>query len=259
VRFVQFIDGDCMLQDSWLEAAADTLAGSPRVAIVAGRLRERFPERSIFNRLADLEWNAGGAGEVEAVGGIFMIRRDAFESVGGFDPTVSAGEEPELCQRLRRRGWKCCRLARNMALHDLAMTRFTQWWKRQTRTGYGGLDVLTRFGLPIFRRITWRARFWSAWPFAVALIATLTNHFFGTAAAIIAMLLALSLWPLQWSRIALGAWRDGQPLATACAYGFFSMLAFWPQMAGQFMYWRDRPFRLPAHKARCNAPGTPTE
>jgi len=55
-RFVQFIDGDCEMWPGWLAAARGHLDANPRVAVVAGRLRERHPERSIYNRLADIEW-----------------------------------------------------------------------------------------------------------------------------------------------------------------------------------------------------------
>ncbi len=32
-----------------------------------------------------------------------------------------------------------------MTRHDLGMTRFRQWWRRQYRSGYNGLDIATRF------------------------------------------------------------------------------------------------------------------
>lgn len=37
------------------------------------------------------------------------------------------GREPELCERLGRAGWVITRLDVDMALHDLAMSRFGQW------------------------------------------------------------------------------------------------------------------------------------
>ena len=35
-----------------------------------------------------------------------LVRVEAFEAVGGFRPELIAGEEPELCMRLREKGWK---------------------------------------------------------------------------------------------------------------------------------------------------------
>jgi cellulose synthase/poly-beta-1,6-N-acetylglucosamine synthase-like glycosyltransferase len=48
-----------------------------------------------------------------------------------------ASEEPELCARLREKGWKIWRLDAPMTEHDAAIFRFSQWWRRTTRTGYG--------------------------------------------------------------------------------------------------------------------------
>jgi glycosyltransferase involved in cell wall biosynthesis len=255
LNYVQFVDGDCEIVGGWLSFATDALLRRPDLAIVAGWLREKFPEISIYNRLGDFEWNSSGTGEVDAVGGIFMIRRQAFDSVGGFDPTVAAGEEPELCQRLIRKGWRLVRLDRDMALHDLAMTRFGQWWKRQVRTGYGGLDVDTRFGLPGYKRITYRARFWSAWPLFVLGISTITGFVMGPVPAVIVALLTVSIWPAQLCRIALRAWHRGNQFTVSVAYAFFTMISFWPQMVGQLLYWNDRltkrRFRLLEHKTNC--------
>jgi GT2 family glycosyltransferase len=51
------------------------------------------------------------------------------------------GEEPELCLRLRERGWKIWRINADMARHDAAMTRYGQWWVRSVRTGYAWADI----------------------------------------------------------------------------------------------------------------------
>lgn len=253
LAYVQFVDGDCEIIADWISFATDALLSRPDYAIVAGRLREKFPAASVYNLLGDLEWNSCAAGEVDAVGGIFMIRREAFDSVGGFDPTVTAGEEPELCHRLIRKGWHLLRVDRDMALHDLAMTRFAQWWKRQIRTGYGSLDVATRFGLAAYKRITYRARFWSAWPLVVIGTSTVTAFAAGPVPAIVAALLTISLWPTQWCRIAVRTFRGGHPFYVCVAYAFFTMISFWPQMVGQILYWNDRmakrPIRLLEHKA----------
>lgn len=253
VRFIQFVDGDCEIIDNWLPTAASALANDHKLAVVAGWLHERFPKNSIYNRLGDLEWNFSGAGKVDSVGGIFMIRREAFDSVGGFDRTVPAGEEPELCNRLKQQGWDLQRLDHEMAWHDLAMTRFSQWWRRMIRFGYGSKDVAIRFGLPRFKRNNLRAQAWSVW--------LLTALFLGIALAAVplgslgtlAILMCIALWPTQLVRIAFRTWRKGQPLKLAAAYGFFIMISFWPQMIGQVLWILDharkRSFRLLEYKS----------
>jgi GT2 family glycosyltransferase len=134
-HLVQFVDGDCELDGAWIEYAAEQLLAHERWAIVAGRRRERHPEASVYNLLCDVEWDTP-IGRAEACGGDFLVRAAAFAAAGGFDPTVIAGEEPELCYRLRRAGYEVHRLDHEMTLHDAAMTRFAQWWRRAERAGY---------------------------------------------------------------------------------------------------------------------------
>ena len=132
---VQFVDGDCSLDEHWLETTSDFLAAHPEVALVCGRRRERFPERTIFNRMCDIEWDTP-IGVTHQSGGDFLVRRKAFEEVGGFAEHMIAGEEPELCARLRYAGWKIWRLDAEMTVHDADIRQPQQWWRRAVRAGY---------------------------------------------------------------------------------------------------------------------------
>jgi len=133
--FMQFIDGDCQLDTGWLPAARARLESIPDLAIVCGRRREIQPRASIYNCLCDMEWNTP-VGEAEACGGDFLARVSALRQVNGFDPSVVAGEEPEMCFRLRAAGWRIERMDREMTLHDAAMSRFRQFWQRARRSGH---------------------------------------------------------------------------------------------------------------------------
>lgn len=134
-KFVQFVDGDCVLADGWLEAGLATLRARPDVAVVAGRLREEERTRNVYHRLAEMEWNEGGTGEVATVGGIFMVRADVYRAVGGMHPWMAQGEEPELARRIRSRGHRVVRLDMEMGRHDIGIDRFAQWWSRAAREG----------------------------------------------------------------------------------------------------------------------------
>ena len=48
-EFIQVVDGDCEFVPGWLEAGQAALRADPDLAVVAGRLRERFPGATIFN------------------------------------------------------------------------------------------------------------------------------------------------------------------------------------------------------------------
>lgn len=135
IIYVQFVDGDCEIVDGWLDSAICFLEQNEEVVVVCGRRRERFPANSVYNRLCDMEWDTP-VGKAKACGGDAMIKVEAFKQVGGYRIDLIAGEEPELCVRLRQRGWKIWRLDLEMTLHDAAIIRFSQWWKRTTRAGY---------------------------------------------------------------------------------------------------------------------------
>ena len=183
-------------------------------------------------------------GTALACGGDAMIRAEAFRAVGGYNPSIPAGEEPELCQRLRGAGWSVVRLDADMTWHDSAMLRFRQWARRQVRTGYGGLDFATRFGRGgdnPFRRQIRSARFWAlGWPLALIVGSLLAASLGGrVAGGLAAGLLALTL-PAQMARIAArNRSQAGSPRA-ALAYGVLTVVGKWLQMFGQLLYLRDR-------------------
>ena len=139
IEWVQFVDGDCQLVDGWISRGQIELESNPSLAVVCGRRRERFPQSSIYNQLCDLEWNTP-IGVTKACGGDAMIRVSAFQQVGGFNPSLIAGEEPELCVRLRQQGWQIRRVDAEMTLHDAQMMRFGQWWNRSVRAGHAYLE-----------------------------------------------------------------------------------------------------------------------
>jgi GT2 family glycosyltransferase len=143
IEFVLVVDGDCELVPGFIEAALETMRREPRIAVVCGRRRERDREASRYHRLCDMEWDTP-VGLTEACGGDALLRVSALERVGCYDPAVVAGEEPELCWRLRRAGWNVRRIDCAMTMHDAAMTRFSEWWKRAVRAGYAYADLYAR-------------------------------------------------------------------------------------------------------------------
>lgn len=240
-RYVQFVDGDCEVAAGWIDRARSELESRPDVAVVCGRRRERSPEASVYNRLADLEWETP-IGETQSCGGDAMMRVDAFRALGGFDASVVAGEEPELCQRLRGAGWKILRIDAEITLHDSAMLRFSQWWRRAIRSGYGSSDVASRFGSGgLFANQVRSARLWAiGWPFAVVLSGIVAALLAGTKWGLIAAaVLALAL-PAQMLRIALRSRRRTRGWSDALALGILTMLGKWAGLWGEIRYRHDR-------------------
>lgn len=174
-EFVQFIDGDCILEPGWLESATEFLDSNPKAAVACGRRVEAHPDESLYNRLIDEEWNTP-VGRSDYSGGDSLVRVTAFEQIGGFRPELKAGEEPEMTTRLRAAGWEIWRIDAPMTIHDARIHRFGQWWTRSVRGGFGYAEVWsTTAQLPrrAFHAQLRRAFFWSIGVPVAVLIAAL--------------------------------------------------------------------------------------
>ncbi len=136
LKFVQTVDGDCTVDPSWIASGRQALESDNRLSAVFGRLRERFPDRSIYNKMSDIEWNVP-IGPVDSCGGNALHRVEALAEAAGFNEQLIAGEEPDLCLRLKQLGWNISRIDHEMGSHDAAITRFSQYWRRTVRSGYG--------------------------------------------------------------------------------------------------------------------------
>jgi glycosyltransferase involved in cell wall biosynthesis len=231
MRYVQFVDGDCEVVGTWLPQAQAFLDARPDVAVVCGRRRERFPQRSIYNFLCDREWDTP-VGEAKACGGDALMRADAFAAASGYRADLIAGEEPELCVRLRASGWKVWRLGEEMTLHDAAMTRFKQWWQRSMRGGYAFAEGAFLHGAAPeqhWLRESRRAWFWGLGIPLAAVVASLLLGWFG--------LLLLLIYPVQVMRLARRG--DGLPREN-WLLAFFLVLGKFPEMVGQVKFLLSR-------------------
>lgn len=225
-EFVQFVDGDCALQPGWIAAASAAMAAEPRLAVVCGRRREVAPEASVWNRLIDREWDTP-VGPARACGGDALMRLAAFRAVGGFEGRVIAGEEPELCVRLRAAGWGIRRIDAEMTLHDAAILRFSQWWRRAVRAGYAFALGAALHGAPPERHYVASLRRAVLWGLA------LPAAILGLGVAVSPWALALAaLYPAQVARLAL---RDGDR-----AHAGFTVLGRFAEAVGVLRFLRDR-------------------
>ncbi len=138
-EFILFLDGDTVLDADFISLALPLFA-DPKVAVVCGQRRELYPSFSIYNYVCDLDW-IYPTGLVDFCGGDALIRQTSLVQVAGYRADLIAGEEPELCQRLRLKGYKVWRLDHLITLHDLNITTFSQYWKRSFRTGFAYAEI----------------------------------------------------------------------------------------------------------------------
>jgi GT2 family glycosyltransferase len=166
-----------------------------------------------------------------------MIRMSAFRDVGGYDPSVIAGEEPEMCVRLRGKGWKIRRIDAEMTLHDAAMTRFGQWWKRNVRAGHAFAEGYAMHGAPPERH--WAKRVRSNWVYGVVVPVLALGLAWPTRGISLALLLAFVFLAF---RVASLERRRGRSAHDARLYGLFVAIGKLPQALGQIRYYYGRLF-----------------
>jgi len=229
LEFVQFIDGDCELQNRWVETALEFLRCHPRVAVACGLRFEAYPRASTYNRLCDEEWNTP-IGQAQSCGGDAMIRLTSLDAVGFFDPTLMAGEEPELCSRLRSQGWEIWRLDAPMTRHDAAMTRFSQWMRRAFRSGYGYVQAWLRTRGRADRLYTYELRSAVLWSLLIPLAVLL-------AAALLRKPLIIVVLPAVYSlQIARIAAHRGLFSGWSWRYAWLMLMAKFPEFLGALSY-----------------------
>lgn len=227
VTAVQFVDGDCEILPGWMDAAAAALDEDPERIAICGWGRELHPERSVYNRICQVEWRMGSAGEVSAFGGLVMIRADAFAAVDGFDENVIAAEDDELAFRLRAKGGIVWKLDRDCFGHDANILRFGQWWKRAQRGGYAYAQVSSMHGASSERKFVddlQRTKRWGVIAPAIALIGAPFTR--GLSLGLFAR------YPISMARAAQTAHRRDNSWSDSVAWGVSCGLAVFPQAIG---------------------------
>lgn len=227
IAFVQFVDGDCEMQAGWLQEGRRQLIERARTAAVAGRVKERFPDRTIYNCLIDEELDIA-PGDVKSCGGIVMMRAAALREAGGYRASLIAGEEPELCVRLRQRGWNILCVAHAMTLHDAAMTKFSQWWRRAMRCGYAFAEGAYLHGAPPERHWVGETRSIWLWAAVIPVTILMSSILAGPAALLLAL-----VYPAQVMRLYLKrrSWSRTPFLGAV-----FLVLGKFPELAGQLRF-----------------------
>ncbi|MEM1391920.1 MAG: glycosyltransferase [Cyanobacteria bacterium P01_H01_bin.150] len=235
VDFVQFVDGDCLVREEWFEKATIILNTNPEVVVVCGRRREEFPENSLFNRLCDIEWNTP-VGEAKACGGDAMMRVSALKQVEGFNSSLIAGEEPELCVRLRQAGGKIMRIDAEMTLHDAQIMHLKQWWKRSVRNGHAYAEGAWLHGKPPEKHWVKESRRIWFWGLILPLVSIASIWLTGG----ISIVLLSIAYNILFFRVYKYAKTTGIPSSDALLYGLFCVLDKFPQLVGQIQFHLSR-------------------
>ncbi len=245
LSYIQFVDGDCEVQRKWVNSAQNFLDSDTNYAVACGHRRERCPAKSVYNQLCDIEWNTP-IGEALACGGDALIRVSAFVEVNGYRDDLIAGEEPEMCFRLREKGWKIFRLDEEMTLHDAAITRFSQWWNRAKRAGYAYANgcYLHYYSAEKYKvKQVLSVIVWSVMLPVVIILLSLLNGFFT---------FVFLIYPLQVFRLMLKSKSSMNSYQSSFYYALSNVIGKFPQFVGMLKFafnkWQGRRGTLIEYK-----------
>jgi glycosyltransferase involved in cell wall biosynthesis len=145
-RLYAFTDADCVAHPGWLEA----LLGSRSVApLVAGDVRVRLREAPNAIERYEAMWRFGQESWVRqgwAATANLLVHAEAFEAVGGFDPTWRhIGEDVDFCFRTRDAGYGLGYCAGAVVEHD-AERELRPLIERCYRHGYSVNQAYYRLG-----------------------------------------------------------------------------------------------------------------
>ena len=163
-----------------------------------------------------------------------MIKLKPFLDVGGFNPAIIAGEEPDLCYRLRKVGGRIFHLDTPMVHHDANILKFNQWWKRSIRGGYAYANgfILHRkdkrgyYAKEVRSIIIWGF----SMPLFILLLSLFVNFFFFCLYAI---------YPIQLLRMSLSKWkRNNCSEKDSLLFSFFTILSKVPQFIGFLTFFK---------------------
>jgi len=233
-RYIQFVDGDCVVQAGWLEHAVKFLDEHSDVAVVVGRLRERYADKSLLLRLVNVDWDLP-TGEIDAIGGICMMRASALRDVGGWRTDLIAGEELDLGARLRAVGWRLVRLPDEMALHDMGIETIGEFWRRSVRSGFSYTELAFLHGRSRYRR--WMRR-------------AIGNLFYGAVLPVVFLAFAMTWFPgalavaplylILLARVTMWRVRRGDDLKLAFLYSLMLVFCKCASAIGTIKYLNTR-------------------
>lgn len=155
-RYVLFVDGDTVIDATWLQRAIRLLESSLDVAGVGGRLREvYYRDGTVVGGTEDFFRMGPEAEDAYQLGGNALYRRSALNRVGSFHPGVVSHEEAELAARLWRAGHRLVRIPHAIGTHHTdERDSLAECWRRfraGLMVGYGQVLRLT-LGTPLFWR-----------------------------------------------------------------------------------------------------------
>jgi GT2 family glycosyltransferase len=141
-----FTDADCVAHPRWLE---ELFACRETAPLVAGEVELRVGERPNAIERYEALWRFGQRAWVEqgwAATANMLVRREAFDAIGGFDPTWRhIGEDVDFCFRARDAGFELAYCPDAIVGHQ-GESELRPFLRRLFRHGYSVNQAYYRLG-----------------------------------------------------------------------------------------------------------------
>ncbi|QND50832.1 glycosyltransferase [Phyllobacterium sp. 628] len=151
------MDGDMLLDESFLSEAVAFLNANPKVAGVTGHVVEMNVDNLEFTRRVRRVSPENRTGSIDRMNGGGLYRRSAIEQAGYFsDRNLHGYEEFDLGVRLRALGWELYRIDRRFVSHFghsiNAYKLLVRRWQSKYLRGVGEL-LRAAFGQPHWKKL----------------------------------------------------------------------------------------------------------
>lgn len=169
-EFISFVDDDNWVEEGWIERTATLLDDHPEVGALGGSSTAVFEETppdwffacKTLYAVSSENWPAGECPPTRTVWGAGMaIRKAAWQDIESLDSaplaigrcgkTLGAGDDTELCYRLRLAGWKLWYEPQLRLQHYMPQGRLDWAYSRRLHRGSGASAV----ALSAYESILW--------------------------------------------------------------------------------------------------------
>src|SRR5919198_1303515 len=147
--YFAFIDSDVELSPSWLENALKSF--SDKTVVASGCFPQVPPDATWVQATWDIHQSqrqsiTKGKTSTWLPSMNFIVRRDDFSGIGGFNEDLETAEDVDLCYRLGTRGTILCNPAME-AIHWGEAQDLRTFWRKEVWRGSGNLNGIFSHGL----------------------------------------------------------------------------------------------------------------
>lgn len=149
-EYVAYVDGDCSVPPTWLQAAIELLESDARIGAVGGPCLSPSDGTWIEKCLAPSDIRPGGVKRVSTLAtSSFIARRSLLREEGAFDETLISGEDDDMSNRIRSRGLELVSSSDCHIVHHGYPQTWLDVLRKEIWHGSHHLEVRTRLDLTL--------------------------------------------------------------------------------------------------------------